>query len=508
MRNFLPNNRINLDLPASWPILGTGILGSLVLAGLLLTQSPFVVIGVVVAVAALVGVSRWPEWGLYGLVLSVPGQSYLALSLGSSRVTLTQATFGLALVGWLGSRVLTRQPFLPRPLPRLLPFFGIYLAVMVVSISVAQDTGAALEELSRWLITFFAYLLATSVIKSRRQIWGLVVCLCAGAIIEGVIGAIQNRLSSGPEDSLLPCVDVLRACGTFIMPNSYAAYVEMGLPLLVAIAFMAWGSRNEFMRRWFALDGQPRDELRPTLWRRHGWLLLLFPAIGLAGLGILTAQSKGAFLGLAAATLAMTVVQGRKAIPLVIAGGVALFLVVAGVQTGVIAQSAFGRLVAVDQFTPFDVRDVTVTDDNFSTVERMAMWQAGGNMFLSDPWLGVGIGNYNARYFEFSTPRWPDSRGHAHNYYIQAAAETGLVGAVAYLFLLLAGIGQGWRTVRRTADPRLRYVAWGAFGIIIAVAFHNIVEDLHVLNMGIQWSAVLALFYVIEEQPETELVKH
>ena len=31
----------------------------------------------------------------------------------------------------------------------------------------------------------------------------------------------------------------------------------------------------------------------------------------------------------------------------------------------------------------------------------------------------------------------------------------------------------------------------------MAVAVHNIFEDLHVLNMGIQWSCLLALFYLV-----------
>ncbi len=474
---------------------------------MLLTQSPFVMFGLLAGLAAVIWLTRHPEWGLYLMVLSVPGQAYLSFSLGGSRVTLTQLAVLLALVGWLGQRTLHRQTLLLGPLPRLLPYFLIYVFAQVLSITVAQSVSEALNELLRWVIVVFAYILACSVVKTRRQLWELVVCLCTGAVIEGLIGVVQNRLQSGPESTTLPCVDAQRACGTFIMPNSYAGYVEMGLPLVAVLTLLAWFNRNAIMQRWFAAEGQPREELRPQLWRRHGWLLLLSLSLGLALLGILTAQSKGAFLGLAVAGLGLGLVKGRKFIPLAIIGGLILFLLVAAVQTGVLPVATFGRLVAVDQFTPFDVRGVVVTDENFSTVERMAMWQAGGNMFLSDPWLGVGIGNFNTRYFEFSTPRWPDSRGHAHNYYIQAAAETGLIGLVAYLALLLTALRQAWRVVRRSVhDRNLHYIAWGAFGIIVAVAFHNIVEDLHVLNMGIQWSVLLALFYLVEKQLKTELV--
>src|SRR5947207_972966 len=90
-----------------------GTLGTLVLAYLLLTQPPFGVIGLVVGLAALIFVTRRPEWGLYLLVLSVPGQTDTSLTLGSSRLTLTQASVALALLGWIGSRVVYRRSFVP-----------------------------------------------------------------------------------------------------------------------------------------------------------------------------------------------------------------------------------------------------------------------------------------------------------------------------------------------------------------------------------------------------------
>jgi O-antigen ligase len=127
----------------------------------------------------------------------------------------------------------------------------------------------------------------------------------------------------------------------------------------------------------------------------------------------------------------------------------------------------------------------------------MAMWQAGGNMFLHDPLLGIGIGNFTAVYPKFFAANWIYSRGHAHNYYIHAAAETGIIGLTAYLALLLTAYRLAWRTYRSSGEVALRYIAWGGFGTLTAVMVHNIVENLHVLNLGIEWSAVLALFYLI-----------
>ncbi len=496
-----PNKIAELKLRWPFDVLQTvGTVGLVGLVFLLLTQSPFVVIGLLAAVGAFIVVSRWPHLGLYLLVLSVPGQTETSFALGSSRVTLTQAAVLLALAGWVGSRVLYRRPFLAQPLPRLLPFYLLYLATMVVSLTIARSTSEGLNELSRWLITFFAYVLATSVIHTRRELWGLIICLSTGAVIEAGIGVVQTRLNLGPESYAISD-GLSRAFGTFDKPNSFAGYLEMGLPLLVALTLLAWKSRNAAMRNWFALQGRPRSAANQAVRRTHLWLLLLVPAVGLVGLGVIASYSRGAWLGLIVGAVAMILIRGRKSLPIIIIGGSVLILVGLGVQTGAIQTSSFGRLASIaDQFSPFDVRDVTVTDENFAVVERMAMWQAGGNMFLSNPWLGVGIGNYNVRYNEFSTPQWPDSRGHAHNYYIHAAAETGLIGAVAYLLLLGIALSQAAQAARITPDAKLRYVCWGVWGIIVAVATHNLVEDLHVLNMGVQWSSLLAVLYLVGQQ--------
>ena len=84
------------------------------------------------------------------------------------------------------------------------------------------------------------------------------------------------------------------------------------------------------------------------------------------------------------------------------------------------------------------MRGVDPTADNFAEIERLAHWQTAGNMALSNPWLGIGIGNFNARFSDFYIEGWPNSQGHAHNYYLQALAETGGIGLAV---IIGAGVG-------------------------------------------------------------------
>ena len=54
-------------------------------------------------------------------------------------------------------------------------------------------------------------------------------------------------------------------------------------------------------------------------------------------------------------------------------------------------------------------------------------------MAETQPWLGVGFGNYAAAYPDFRLLLWENALGHAHNYYLNVAAEIGAIGLLAYL---------------------------------------------------------------------------
>lgn len=467
---------------------------------LLLTQSPFVALAAALGLVGFVLVTRRPELGLYFMVLSVPVQDKVILPVGG-RLTLTQAAVILTLVAWYANRTAYKKPLVRRPLPPLLPFFLIYIAVQIASLTVATSVSDGLAEISRWLITFFAYLLATNVIETRRQFWTLVIVLIIGAVGEAGLGVVQTRLGVGPE-SFAISENLTRAFGTFEFPNPFAGYLEMALPMLVALGFAVWRSRNFWVNRWLTLGeaGQSRQIERRQVIQNWFWLALLIPAVGLVLLGVVASYSRGSWLGLTAALLVMIAIRGKKSIGLWVAIVLLLVFGIVGLQTGAINPAIVTRLSSItEQLTPFDVREVRLTDENFAVVQRMAMWQAGGNMFLSNPWLGVGVGNFNATYPQFYPGQWLYSQGHAHNYYIHSAAETGIIGISAYLALLVVAFGRAIVVFRETRDGLLRYVAWGGLGIIIAVAIHNLVENLHVLNLGIQWSAVLALFYLIPQ---------
>ncbi len=229
----------------------------------------------------------------------------------------------------------------------------------------------------------------------------------------------------------------------------------------------------------------------------------LLVIVGAMVLGMLLSYSRGGYLGLGFGLLMMAVALGRRA-----AGVLGLLAVVAVVVVllawaGALPPAIAERLTSItSQLQIFDVRGVSPNPQNFAQIERLVHWQVAGNMFLYDPWLGVGIGNFNVLFndLRFNIQGWPYSRGQAHNYYLHALAETGIIGLSTYLLLIGTALNAAWRALARVRGPERgleRALLIGAFGVVWAILGHSVFENLHALNMGIHWAAVIALFTLV-----------
>src|SRR5262249_35173659 len=96
-----------------------------------------------------------------------------------------------------------------------------------------------------------------------------------------------------------------------------------------------------------------------------------------------------------------------------------------------------------------DVRGQVITDPNYAVLERLAHWQAAIGMMNDNPWLGVGFGAYEVAYPRYALMNWPMALGHAHNYYLNLLAETGIVGFSGYVVAWIAIFILTVRTLNR-----------------------------------------------------------
>ncbi|GIV95581.1 MAG: O-antigen polymerase [Herpetosiphonaceae bacterium] len=425
-----------------------------------------------------------PVWGLYLLVLSVPLQEFVLLPGG---LTATQFIAGLTLLSWILQMLMRRDVQLPSPL--LLPWIIYLFALMLGAAFASYSVDQSIKELGRWLAAFLAFELTVAHITTRRRAFGLAACLLIAPLAAALVGLWQFATGTGPESFQIG--PYVRAYGPFGKPNPLAGYLNMAWPLAAALAlglFISLAPRREG-------SGRPLG---------RGQIALRSAAVALCGLCALTllaaeaaTYSRGGWLGTIAGLLTMAALAwgrpGPRTIWSAILLGVLLLALVLGGRQYLPAGIGSRIDSIVENVRIFDAAQASVNDENFAIVERMAHWQAGWRMFQTHPLLGVGPGNYYLAYKDFFVGRWYITQGHAHNYYIHIAAEAGIIGFLAYLLLIASVARQALRAVTAADTTFARALAVGGCGIIAAVMMHNVFENLHVLNMGIQLSAVWGL---------------
>lgn len=339
-----------------------------------------------------------------------------------------------------------------------------YLVAICLSMLVAADRVAALKEIIKWSEALVVVGLCVSYLRTEWRVHAVVCATIGAATAEALLGYAQWVVATGQAG---PGGEDLRVFGTFAQPNPFGGFLNFGLLLALALALFG----HDFRERYLAM----------------GAGVLLLGTQALAG-------SRGALLGLLVALIVMGTVGWRRERLVAIIATVSIPLIVIGWLTNLIPMRV--QQVALGQLRISDALNGTVTSANFSTVERLAHWIAGLRMFVTHPVLGVGAGNYDVAYAAYALPDWPDALGHAHNYYINTAAETGTLGFVAFFALTAAALYLGWYVVRYTGlsgalPSSQRAIALGLFGAVVALAVHNLTDDLFVHAMELQFALTL-----------------
>ncbi len=493
---------------AAFLVFGVGVL----LAVLPLTLAGALVIGGLVALAVLLR----PAVGLYLLPFAVPFGSLKEVTLAGARLGGTEILLALVTAAWL-ARVLATRDTRRRPVPLLIPFL-VFLGVASLSLLAATSLTPAVIELVKWGEVLLAYLLASQLIRDGRQAAVLLGALLLAGTAEAVAGVVSSLLRLGPPAFAILGGRLYRAYGQFGQPNPFGGYMNLVWPLaasmVVALMLSVRAKTGE-------LNGTQRNstELRRTGGNSGIAAVALVFVLGSLFSALILSWSRGAWLGaaaggvvlaggwLVAAVVAPGLGRAGRAVR-VRAGllvGLALTLVMVAILAGLpelVPSSVTGRLESITAYLGgLDPTRVEITDENFATVERLAHWKAAADMWRDHLWLGVGIGNYPAVYARYAVPRWDDPLGHAHNYYLNLGAETGLLGLLAYLILLGAMFWHVTRAALRTTDALSRGVALGVLGVLVALSVHNLFDNIYVHSMGVHLGLCLGLVTTLETMP-------
>jgi O-antigen ligase len=440
---------------------------------------------------------------LVGLTLTLIAGSLGAqenLIFGNAWLESGQIFFLITVIAWLG-RAMIHRTILIRRTSLNMPLLA-FITVASLSLLTTQSMSLGVKELGKWLEMGLAMLLvvdltttayknqeihSNGLVRSIKQIsyrWIVAMLLVAG-LTQAFIGIWQFLRGDGP-DHFAIFGNFFRAYGTFMQPNPYGGFMAINASLAI----------GSFTGLLLALYLNIRQGIKIP---KREWLWIVFLAICFFAslFALIFSWSRGAWLGFAGAMAVLILFLPRKRWLGILMLFVAISVFLYGSEFQLIPSTISGRLSNFGQDLQLgDVRGVDINDENYAVIERIAHWQAAVDMAKDNIWMGVGFGNYEAAYPEYALLNWPFPLGHAHNYYLNILAETGVFGAVVYLFF--------WIVVFVQATLLLRHTDWQKRGIILgllaawtAIAVHQAVDKLYVNNLFIFMGVMLGLQQVI-----------
>ncbi len=176
-------------------------------------------------------------------------------------------------------------------------------------------------------------------------------------------------------------------------------------------------------------------------------LLWTAPPVLLATAALFLSYTRNAWVGLGVGLLLMAAVWRPKAF--------LLYPLAAALLLLLLPRPVLDRLVSI-----VDLRDP-------SNYDRLCMLVSAEQMVQDHPLFGVGLGMVERRYPVYrrdDAPRW--SVPHLHDNVLQIAAERGLFGLAAYLWILGAFFRHTWGALRRAGPETFPALA----GCFLAVA--------------------------------------
>lgn len=367
----------------------------------------------------------------------------------------------------------------------VLPWILLIVAFVVLQWLLLAESRSAIQlQFPRLLAYLCAFYLAYLFGQERRLRRALVVALLALGVLEALYGLAQYLLNWPYVLTYKNIFYASRATGTYINPNHFAGFLEMVLPLALGLTLYGLDHLRGVTSRGLERLGAD-SERAPRLIFYFFFSLLLF-------VGILYSRSRlGIFAALAAVVAVLLLwvsASWRRARAMLV---LLVFLVGA---------AAMGLWLGLE---PVIERYGAIES---AYLARVAIWQDTLPLIGERPLLGWGLGSFADAYTKHQTTALTRFVDHAHNDYLQFAAELGLIGVVLLFGLILAGLARMVDGINRMGRTRDRYLLLGCAGGVIAILFHSLAEfNLQIPANALVFATILGLGLGIRNSAVTEL---
>ena len=348
---------------------------------------------------------------------------------------------------------LRRGPFLTI----LLIGFALFCAIIINPI--VRGEGFVIAAIG-WMALYVTLVLTSGRQDTSRALFFILI-LAGGA--EALLGLTQ---SLGTNEMVK---------GFFFNRNHFSGFLNMIIPLAIGALFANYSSRNQ--RR------------QSENWAR-AWIILL--SLALMGLGILVSLSRMGTISLISTLIFLAILltvsssytmQKSRKKRLSSSAIWVLLLMVLGLGAWVGMDEL---MVRFSQIEGFEIRRAVVYQDTLKLI-------------ADDPLRGVGVGMYKWKFRPYSTVRGGEWWDHAHNDYLETAAEWGIPLAMIFWGFVFWRMWRSIRIVFNAKDPWEAGIALGCVGAIFSIVLHSLVDfNLYVpANLAV-FCTILGLSWTVD----------
>jgi putative inorganic carbon (HCO3(-)) transporter len=326
------------------------------------------------------------------------------------------------------------------------------------------------------------FTLTLLLINTHARVKTLALTLVYSGMLQGFFGALMTLTHAEYGFFIKKFAYVGFATGTFVNRNHLAGYLE--LTLAVGIGLLISSLSGERARSW-------------RQWLRNFLALLLGPKLRLR-------------LMLAMMVIALVLTRSRM-------GNTAFFagLMVAGVAGLILSRHAtrstvilLASLVIIDLFIVgawFGVEKVVARLESTSTVndaDRLSVSRDGLKLWQDYAIIGSGAGSFYSVYPGYRSSDVGNYYDHAHNDYVELAAENGVMGAGLLILTVASSFMAALVAQYRRHDPLMRGMSFAALMGIAALMIHSAVDfNLQIPANALTFMVLLALAWIALASP-------
>jgi len=402
------------------------------------------------------------EFCLISLVIFTP------LALGTTQpwsIFIMRITVVVALVAWLLKIFTVERRTTTHHSPLTTHHFGtsllipilIFLSIAVISTIISSYKWLSLNILTNLFVYAAIYFLIVNNLKSKKQVRRLIAAILFTGLILGIYGLLQySRILV-----LLPHFPPTRISSTYYNSNHYAGYLALITAIPVALFLFS-----------------------PLSWKTP-----LFAALSILlviNLALSYSWGSVAFgVGVIFLIIMRIRVSKRKTLATAIAICVLLLFTVLGAlvmlsPTPQLPQSTWAaRFIRMAQIA------------NPSVFVRLFMYKKTIPLILDHPFLGTGPGTFIYVFTQYRPPERIGLWNYAHNDYLQIASEMGLIGLVAFLFLVITAWVKGFKALKSTSNFNRAIIIGALAGILSILTYGFFDGNLTMISANILYFYVL-----------------